>query len=120
MTLSRTSHRSRLGVALLAGLAIPLGVACSDDDDDNGGGGPPGVHADVPLLDRLGNPIVAGSTEPYSPRQTCGGCHDVDAIANGYHFSQGRTDLNGTVVVTDDYFADGRNYVRSPGMYGKW
>lgn len=118
MTLSRTSHGARLGVALLAGLAIPMGFACSDSS--SGGGGGSKGHANVPLLDRLGNPIAADSTEPYSPRQTCGGCHDVDAIANGYHFSQGRTDLNGAVVVTDDYFADGRDYVRSPGMYGKW
>jgi len=117
MTHSRTSWHPRLGVALLSVLAIPLGVACSDSS--SGGGGNKG-HADVPLLDRLGNPLTLASAEPYSPRQTCGGCHDVDEAANGYHFSQGRTDINGVVVVQDDYFGDGRNYVRSPGMYGKW
>ena len=28
-------------------------------------------------------------TAPYSPRKTCGECHDVDKIAEGYHFTQG-------------------------------
>ena len=116
MTSIGSSKRRWVRTALLGALVIPLGSACSDDDN----GSNTDVHADVPLLDRLGNPLAVGSTEPYSPRQTCGGCHDIDAVSNGYHFSQGRTDLTGAIVVQDDYFGDGRNYVRSPGMYGKW
>ena len=72
------------------------------------------------LRDQLGNEIHVGSSVPYSPRQTCGACHKVDEIANGYHFQQGRTDQTGAIIVGDDYFGDGRDYVRSPGMYGKW
>jgi len=116
MTLSRTGLRPRLGLALIAAVAIPLSVACSDSS--SGGGSK--AHQNITLLDRLGNPLTVASTEPFSPRLTCGGCHDIDNIANGFHFSQGRTDENGVVQVTDDFFGDGRNYVRSPGMYGKW
>ena len=72
------------------------------------------------LRDHLGQPLVEGSTEPYSPRETCGQCHWVDQIANGYHFQQGRTDAAGFIVADNDYFGDGREYIRSAGMYGKW
>lgn len=33
------------------------------------------VHPDVPLKDVDGNPIPQGSNVPYSPKQTCSGCH---------------------------------------------
>ena len=108
MTIRKTS--------LLAALTAALAVACSGGSS----GGSREFHASVPLLDVQGQPIALGSTEPYSPRQTCGACHDVDEIANGYHFQQGRTDAAGNVIAKDDYFADGRTFVRSPGMYGKW
>ncbi len=33
------------------------------------------------------NPITGENTDqPFSPRKTCGACHDVDTIAKGYHF----------------------------------
>jgi hypothetical protein len=77
---------------------------------------------DVVLKDSLGNPITIASTEPYSGRQTCGGvdCHDIDLIANGMKFQQGRTDVAGNVVMQDDYFGDGRWWQRSPGRFGIW
>lgn len=77
-------------------------------------------HFDVPLKDRFGGSISPESTEPYSPRKTCGTCHDIDHIANGYHFQQGRTDSSGQIIVKEDFFADGRKFIKSPGMYGKW
>lgn len=77
-------------------------------------------HINIALKDRLGNPIALESAEPYSPRQTCGGCHDIDRVANAYHFQQGRTDLDGDIVTEPDWFGDGRDWVLSPGMYGKW
>ena len=77
-------------------------------------------HLPVPLKDTLANAITITSTAPYSSRQTCGGCHDINAIANAYHFQQGRTDQNGNIVVQDDYYGDGRAFQRSAGMYGKW
>ena len=77
-------------------------------------------HTNIVLKDRWGNPLQADSTEPYSPRQTCGACHDVDAIANGYHFQQGRTDKDSNVQCREDFFGDGRDWLKSDGMYGKW
>lgn len=85
--------------------------------NEPGAGGP---HADVKLLDKFGNPITASSRSAFSPRKTCGACHDIDTIASGYHFQQGRTDADGNVQVRDDFFGDGRPWVRSDGMYGKW
>ena len=85
-----------------------------------GTGGTSGPHADVKLLDKFGRPITAGSRSAFSPRKTCGACHDIDRIAGGYHFQQGRTDAEGEVQVRDDFFGDGRPWVRSDGMYGKW
>jgi len=78
------------------------------------------MHVDVTLKDRMNNPIPLGSAEPYSPRQTCGECHDIDEIANGFHFQQGRTDQSGDVVTHADFFNDGRQWIRSPGMFGLW
>lgn len=108
----------RRAAALLCG-AVLLATApgCSGSDGDVVVAA---AHANVALKDRLGAPITVGSTEPYSPRETCGACHAVDHIANGYHFQQGRTDASGAVVVEDDYFGKGTDYVRSAGMYGKW
>lgn len=112
-----------LTVPLLAGLAVvALATAgCGGSSNSNGGTDEPAMdHTNIVLKDRLGDPLTVDSTEPYSPRQTCGTCHDVDAISNGYHFQQGRTDANGAVQTTPDFFGDGRNWLLSDGMYGKW
>jgi len=77
-------------------------------------------HGNIVLRDVVGDAIPAGSTVAYSPRQTCGTCHDVDEIANGYHFQQGRTDETGALQARSDFFADGRTWLQSDGMYGKW
>ena len=46
------------------------------------------------LLDENGDIIdpVKGinSDKPYSPKQTCGKCHDYEKITEGYHFTQGK------------------------------
>jgi hypothetical protein len=116
---------------LFAGIFfIALGLTGCDDndplvDEDPGPGDPTDSfpesdHPHVALKDRAGNHLLAGSTEPYSPRTTCGGCHDFDEVVKGYHFHQGRTDSDGNFIMTDDYFEDGRNFLQSPGMYGKW
>ena len=79
-----------------------------------------GYHDNVVLKDVLGDPIALDSTAPYNGRQTCGGvgCHDIDAITNGMHFQQGRTDSAGNVVMKDDFFEDGQFWNQSPGRYG--
>ena len=115
---------------LFAGvLALGFGLVGCDDNDpieqDPGPGDPTdgfplSDHPHVALKDRAGNHLAAGSNEPYSPRTTCGGCHDFAEVVKGYHFHQGRTDSNGNFIMDDDYFGDGRNFLQSPGMYGKW
>jgi len=117
----KTGTRSFLVGGLLL-LAVGIVAGCGGSSSSNAAGlfPPEASHIDVPLLDRLGRPITAGSTEPYSPRKTCGFCHDIDKMANGYHFQQGRTDLTGAIIVKADYNNDGRTFLRSAGMYGKW
>jgi hypothetical protein len=116
------------GAALLGGVTGCGGSSGGGGDDGGGGGGgggidPPPVvrdHTQIVLKDRYGVTIQVGSKEPWSPRETCGACHDYDAIANGYHFQQGRTTASGVVQTKDDFFDDGRAFLKSDGMYGKW
>ena len=117
MRLART-----LSVPLLAGLAVVALVTagCGGSSSSDDPIGPAMDHTNIVLKDRLGDPLTVGSTDPYSPRQTCGTCHDVDSIANGFHFQQGRTDALGAVQTQDDFFGDGRDWLKSDGMYGKW
>ena len=76
-------------------------------------------HPEVILMDYDGNEISLDSNIPYSPKNTCGDCHDYDAITNAYHFQQGRTDAEANIIVRDDM--DSKNpWLISRGMYGKW
>ncbi len=49
---------------------------------------------------------------PYSPRQTCGKCHDYNKITEGFHFQQGRGEPP-TPIMVQRY-----QWVSSPGNYG--
>ena len=53
-------------------------------------------------------------------RMTCGRCHDVDTIANGYHFQQGRTDSTGKIDARLKKPWSQEEAVLSTGMFGKW
>ncbi len=80
-------------------------------------------HLPMPLLDGLGNRLTIDSTIPYSPRRTCGACHDdhdANTVANGEWFQQGRADVAGNVDMRDDYWGDGRYWTKSAGRYGEW
>jgi formate dehydrogenase gamma subunit len=61
------------------------------------------------LIDPV-NGINAG--KPYSPKQTCGKCHDYDLITEGYHFQQGRDEQAAGV------YAERYQWVSHPGNYG--
>ncbi|MHC4959044.1 MAG: hypothetical protein ACYTGN_11790 [Planctomycetota bacterium] len=112
--------RALIATALLL-LLLP---ACNDSKDPIEevalSGVPAAEHPHVPLRDHLGNHLTANAAEPYSPRETCGMCHDYNHIADGYHFQQGRTNSAGDIITKSDYFEDGRDHLQSPGMYGKW
>lgn len=76
-------------------------------------------HPEIILMDYEGNEISVERNTPYSPKNTCGQCHDYDTITNAYHFQLGRTDADGNIVVSDDL--DPKNpWLISMGMYGKW
>ena len=85
---------------------------------------PTSMTAQVPLHNKIvlkgfdGSPLTADSKVPYSPKKTCGACHDYNQITNGYHFQQGRTDGTGKIVVSDT-FNSKYSWNLSSGMYGK-
>jgi hypothetical protein len=76
-------------------------------------------HPRFNLKDYEGNEVLLEANIPYSPKNTCGECHDYDAITNAYHFQQGRTDAHGEIVVKDDMNPK-IPWLISEGMYGKW
>ena len=76
-------------------------------------------HPAITLMDHDGNDISLDSRVPYSPKNTCGECHDYDLITNAYHFQMVRTDAEGNIIVHDGL--DSKNpWLISRGMYGKW
>jgi hypothetical protein len=76
-------------------------------------------HKDIALKGFDGNPLTLESKTPYSPKKTCGACHDYEQITNGYHFQQGRTDGTGKIVISDT-FDPKVPWNLSSGMYGKY
>ncbi len=59
------------------------------------------------------NPWTGLNTDkPYSPKQTCGKCHDYELITSGFHFTQG-LDEDPT-----DTQLERMQWVSSPGNYG--
>lgn len=52
------------------------------------------------------------SDKPYSPKQTCGKCHDYEKITQGFHFQQGKNE-KATGVLAERY-----QWVSNPGNYG--
>jgi len=50
--------------------------------------------------------------KPYSPKQTCGKCHDYDKITQGFHFQQGK-DETASGILAERY-----QWVSNPGNYG--
>ncbi len=107
-----------------------------------GGSGPRDAvlrdRAGVPIIEQLdptdtitaanGSVYMAGP--PYSPKQTCGSCHNYDAVTRAFHFREGTgprgenlsdhwSDENkdGTLY---KYLANAYAYIVSPGEYGAW
>ncbi len=91
-------------------------------------------HPRVELLDEQGNNVIEmakkqgktlvlnGATyylgAPYSPKQTCGACHDYDAITRAYHFQIGATDMGDDWGERHPEFH--YQYLRSSGQFGFW
>ena len=128
----RTTIKSTLlWLVLACGLALPQAVF---------------AHHPVQLLDENGNPIVSqlnnsdtitaanGSVymagPAYSPKKTCGACHDYNAVTKAYHFREG-VGRNGEII--NDHWSDKENdgtlykylanaygHLLSPGQLGAW
>ena len=93
--------------ALVVAVALPGGLVW-------------GAHEEpITLRGYDGKELSMDSQNPYSPKQTCGECHEYDEITNGYHFQQGRTDASGDIIMSDN-FDHKRPWVKSAGMFGKW
>ncbi len=118
-------------MALLGGFAAVAGAA---------------PHADVPLLNAAGAPV--GSTEPYSPKATCGGCHNYGSEPTTITHTQGVIESDNQIywqsydvsffdhgVSKGRHSNQGRNeayptamrtafgdpfFTSSPGMFGKY
>jgi len=78
-----------------------------------------GICPPIFLRDENGdiiNPVSGINADvPYSPKQTCGKCHDYDKITMGFHFQQGKGEK-----MTADYAA-AYPWCTSPGQYGgRW
>jgi len=101
-----------LAVCFLGGTAAPpnAGLAAAFAE------GAPKAHPAVELLDYAGKPVDPDSQnpKPYSPRQTCGACHDYETISKGYHFQMGAE------KISDDFGKKiGKPWILSDGMSGK-
>jgi len=75
-----------------------------------------GVCPPFSLYDEDGNLIDPvhniNADVPYSPKQTCGKCHDYNKITEGFHFQQGKGEPP-TPAMVERY-----RWVTSPGNYG--
>ena len=105
------------------------------------------AHPEVTLLDENGNPIINqldkndkivaanGSVyykgPAYSPKKTCGKCHDYNAVTKAYHFREGAgpngENLSDTWVSEkrgkdhlNKYLSNAYGHLLSSGQYGAW
>ncbi len=71
-------------------------------------------HEDIWLKNEQGQRITPSrnSTDPYSPRKTCGTCHGYMTITSGTHFQQGFDEMK-------DGYDPKRPWILSPGTFGK-
>ena len=87
-------------------------------------------HADatsvpITLKDANGNVIAPGSTAAYSAKETCGGCHDYNAMErHSYHAQLGANQYLGwnawAMGNWNSIATKGKPWVQSPGHVGKW
>ena len=86
----------------------------------------------VVLKGATGQDVVYAAAPAYSPRQTCGACHDYDAINKAYHFMNGALpgpdgmgnsdtwssdNQDGTLY---KYLANAYTHLTSAGQFGAW
>jgi cytochrome c553 len=73
------------------------------------------AHPALILKDDTGRNVL-DSGKPISTRQTCGGCHDYDFIADSFHFQQGKAEMDRKLLNAHG----APRFNSSPGMFGKF
>ncbi len=116
LAVSRWSGRR--AAVLVAALALCGGAVAGEQAPAAARSAPrvEGVCPPFHLLDEDGNVIDpvkgANAEQPYSPKQTCGTCHDYETITEGYHFMLGK----GEEPTADQ--AARCQWALTPGIYG--
>jgi len=74
--------------------SVGRGQSIPEESKKKASSPPSGVCPPFPLRDEEGkviNPVKGENADkPYSPKMTCGACHDYEKITKGYHFTQGQ------------------------------
>lgn len=72
-------------------------------------------HRPIWLFNEQGDRITPtqNAIDPYSPKKTCGACHDYGAVTKGYHFQQGFDEMTAG-------YDPRRPWILSPGMFGRY
>jgi len=108
---------SAVGTLLAGGiLALLAGANTAEGGDVPPRNRPTGVCPPFHLRDEGGaviDPVKGTNADrPYSPKQTCGRCHDYETITRGYHFTMGK----GEEPTADQ--AARSQWALTPGIYG--
>ncbi len=115
--------RARIISFTLVGMAL-LCASASGQNSSPGGNGPDSgnakalklAHPPIVLKDETGQSVLV-TGKPISTRQTCGGeCHDYEFITNSFHFQQGKTEMDRTLLASHG----AAPFNTSPGMFGKF
>lgn len=116
-----SSRQPTVPVCLGVGLLLPLLLLGQSDGDGDAfkksGSDKDYIHRLV-LRDSFGRPIdpAAEDAIPWSMVETCGPCHDVEAIASGLHFGDGPDGRRGEPWV----LLDGRSGTQAPISSRQW
>jgi hypothetical protein len=86
----------------------------------------------INMVDNNGNSVIYAAGPAYSPKQTCGECHDYTQITKAYHFMQGALPGGEGMGVSDTwssenqdgtvqkYLANAYGHLLSGGQFGAW
>ena len=90
------------------------------------------INDKIEITGANGETITYLAGPAYSPKQTCGECHDYTAITSAYHFTQGTLPGPDGMGVSDTwssenqdgttykYLANAYGHLLSGGQYGAW
>jgi hypothetical protein len=129
MEQSNERGRGYIGAALFFAAVAFFGVAGSPaegaflgDTEYSGRGG--AVHV-IPLRDEEDRRISGDDDPqlPFSPRQTCGGCHDYETAAGGWHFNAANRSASRQAAGRPGqpwFYTDPAIAVQIPVSYRRW